>query len=61
MKVNPKKFQFMIMSKIRRSKYYLLIDSNIIKESADMKLLGLIIDNKQSFEKYIAKLCQTAM
>ena len=25
-----------------------------------MELLGIIIDNKLSFEKHIAKLCQTA-
>ena len=60
MKANPEKFQFMILSKTRRPKYNLLIDSDVIKESADVEMLGLIIDNKLSFEKYIAKLCRTA-
>ena len=60
MKANSEKFQFMILSKSRRPEYNLLIDSNIIKEFADVKLLGLIIDNKPNFEKHIAKLCQTA-
>ena len=60
MKANPEKFQFMILSKTRRLEYNLLIDSNVIKESADVELLGLIIDNKLSFEKHIARLCQTA-
>ena len=60
MKANPEKFQFMILSKTRRPEYNLLIDSNVIKESADVELLGLIIDNKLSFEKHIARLCQTA-
>ena len=50
----------MILSKTRRPEYNLLIDSNVIKESADVELLGLIIDNKLSFEKHIARLCQPA-
>ena len=60
MKANSEKFQFLILSKTRRPEYSLLIDSNPIKESADVELLGLIVDNKLSFEKHIAKLCQTA-
>ena len=60
MKVNPRKFQFLILSKIRRSEHSLLIDSSAIKESTDVELLGLIIDNKLSFEIHIAKLFQTA-
>ena len=59
-KANPEKFQFMILSKTRRPEYNLLIDSNVIKESADVEMLKLIVDNKLSFEKHIAKLCQTA-
>ena len=50
----------MIPSKTRRPKYGLLVDSNVIKESMDVELLRLIIDNKPMFEKHIAKLCQTA-
>ena len=61
MKANPKKFQFMILSKTSRGKYNLLIDSDVIKNSADAELLGLIMDSKLSFEKHIAKLCQTAL
>ena len=49
----------MILSKIRCPEYNLLIDSYVIKESADVELLGLITDNKLRFEKHIAKLCQT--
>ena len=45
----------MVLSKTRRPEYNLLIDSNVIKESADVELLGLIIDNKLSFEKHIAR------
>ena len=45
----------MILIKTRRLEYNLLIDSNVIKESADVELLGLIIDNKLSFEKHIGR------
>ena len=59
MKANPEKFQFMTLSKSRPPEYNLLIGSNVIKESADLELLELIIDSKLSFEKRISKLCQT--
>ena len=52
MKANPEKFQFMILSKTRRPLYSLLIDSNVMKESADVEMLGLIVDKKLSFEKH---------
>ena len=58
--MNSKKFEFMILSKTRHPEYNLLIDSNVIKESADVESLGLIIDNKLSFEKHNARLCRTA-
>ena len=60
MKANPEKFQFMILSKTRWPQYNLLIDLNVIKESADVEMLVLIKDNKLSFEEHITKLCQTA-
>ena len=60
MKANPEKFQFMILTKTRHPVYDLLIDLNVIKDSADVKMLGLIVDNKLSYEKYIAKFSQTA-
>ena len=59
MKANPEKFQFMILRKTRRPEFDLLIDSNVIKESADVEILGVIADNKLNFEKHIGKLCQT--
>ena len=58
MKANPEMFQFMILSETRCPEYNLLIDSNVIKESADVEFHGLITDNKPSFEKHIAKLCE---
>ena len=39
----------MIRSKNGRPKYNLLIDSDVIKESAEVELLGLVVDNKPSF------------
>ena len=56
-KANPEKFQLMILSKTRRLEYNVLIDFNVTKESADVEMLGLVVDNKLSFEKHIAKLC----
>ena len=47
----------MIESKNRYPKYNSLIDSNVVKESAEVELLGLVIDNKLSLEKNISKLC----
>ena len=40
MKENSEKSQFMILSKNRRPEYNLLIDSTVIKESADVEMLG---------------------
>ena len=59
MKLNPKKFQFMILSKNRCPQYNLLTDSNLIKETAVVELPRLITDNKLCFEKRISKLCYT--
>ena len=56
MKANPEKFQFMTLSKSRPPEYNLLIGSNVIKESADLELLELIIDSKLSFEKRYFKI-----
>ena len=44
---DPGKFQLMILSKARRPKYNLLIDADVIKESADIELLGLVIHNTE--------------
>ena len=49
----------MTESKNRCPRYNSLIHSNVVKESAEVKLLGLIIDHKLSLEKNIVKLCKT--
>ena len=56
MKAKAEKFQFMFLSNARRLEYNFLIDSNVIKESADVELLGLIVDNKLNFKKHIPRL-----
>ena len=56
MKANREKSQLMILRNTRCPEYSVLIDSNVIKESADVVMLGLTVDNKLSFEKH--KLCQ---
>ena len=38
-----------------RLEYNLIVDLNVLKESTDVELLGLIIDNKLSFEKHIGR------
>ena len=57
MKANREKSQLMILRNTRCPEYSVLIDSNVIKESADVVMLGLTVDNKLSFEKH--KSCQT--
>ena len=61
MKMNSNNFQFMILSKNRRPRYNLLTDSNVIKKTIEMELLGLHIDSKLSlFLKKRVKLCRKA-
>ena len=45
----------MILSKTKCPENNLLIDLNVIKESADVELLRLIINNELCFEKHITK------
>ena len=49
---NPGKFQTMILSKSKSPKYIFLIDSNVRTEFPDIELLGLITDNKPSFNSF---------
>ena len=45
MNANPEKFQFVILSKNTINKSF-VIDNKMIESSKSVKLLGLIIDNK---------------
>ena len=53
-KANPKKLQLMmILGKSRRPNHNLLINLKVIKNSAQIKLFGLTINNKLSFENIL--------
>ena len=60
LKPNPGEFQFMILSRNNHSRQQLTMNSKVILESNEVKLLGLIIDNKLTFKGYIDNLCRTA-
>ena len=59
MKVNPKKFQFMIFGKTPRQP--IMLNINKIKvEKSQKVLVGLTIDNRLSFNDHVDMLCSTA-
>ena len=59
MKVNAKKFQFMILGKTPRQP--IMLNINKIKvEKSQKVLVGLTIDNRLSFNDHIDMLCSTA-
>ena len=59
MKVNPKKFQFMILDKTPRQP--IMLNINKIKvEKSQKVLVGLTIDNRLSFNDHVDMLCSTA-
>ena len=60
MKANPKKFQFMILGKDTRQTISLNINNIKIRESQNVELLGLIIDNRLTFKGQINMLCRRA-
>ena len=60
MKANPKKFQFMILDKRTRQTMILNINNIKIRESQNVELLGLKIDNRLTFIDHINMLCRRA-
>ena len=60
MKVNPKKFQFMILGKTPRQPIILNINQIKVDESQKVVLLGLTIDNRLTFKDHVDMLCSTA-
>ena len=60
MKANPKKFQFMILGKGTRQTITLNINNIKIRESQNVELLGLIIDNRLTFKDHINMFCRRA-
>ena len=60
MKVNPKKFQFMILGKTPRQLIILNINQIKVEESQKVVLLGLRIDNRLTFKNHVDMLRSTA-
>ena len=60
MKVNPKKFQFMILGKTPRQRIILNINQIKVDKSQKVVLLGLTIDNRLTFKDHVDMLCSTA-
>ena len=59
-KANARKFQFMILNRKNHRRQRMVIVSITVKESIEVILLGIAIDNKLVFEKYIENFCRTA-
>ena len=59
MVVNPEKFQIIVVKKMKDS-YPLNINNLTINSKNSVKLLGIEIDNRLSFEKHISTLCNKA-
>ena len=57
MKANLKKFQFMILGKSTRKTIILNINNLKIRESQNVELLDLTIDNRLTFKYHINMLC----
>ena len=61
MLANPGKFQIMFLgSKIDNSKITFAIENKGIKWKREVKLLGIIINEKLTFTKHIANICSLA-
>ena len=60
MKANPKKFQFMILGKSTRQTIIPNINNIKIRESQNVELLGLKIDNRLTFKDHINMFCRRA-
>ena len=57
LKANPDKFQLLLTSKGESSTK---IEDTEIKSSSFKKLLGVLIDNKLTFNERVSKLCKKA-
>ena len=59
-KANAGKFQFIILNRKNHRRQQMVINSITVKESNEVILLGITIDNKLVFKKHIENLCRTA-
>ena len=57
LKNNPGKSHLLLTSRDEAS---IKIDDNDIKSSSSKKLLGVLIDNKLTFNEHVSKLCKKA-
>ena len=61
MVLNPGKNHFMLFGVIKENEQFdLMCNSIILKHLSHEKLLGVIIDNKLSFDEHIVNICKTA-
>ena len=58
MKANPDKYHFLLTGKKEAT---LNIDQFQLESSKQQNLLGVIIDNKLTFEQHLNKLCKNLM
>ena len=54
------KFQFMILNREKHRRQRMAINFITVKESNEVMLLDITIDNKLVFKKHIENLCRTA-
>ena len=59
MKMNPDKCH-LIVSGFKHEQMFAKLDQQIIWEQREVNLLGVIIDNRLTFESHVAKICTTA-
>ena len=61
MVANPRKFQIMFLgSNIDNNEITFMVEDKKVRSKTEVKLLGITIDDKLSFNKHISNLCSTA-
>ena len=60
MVLNPGKCHFMLFGVKENEQFDLICNDITLKHSSHEKILGVIIDNKLSFDKHIINICKTA-
>ena len=61
MVANPSKFQIMLLgSNIDNNEITFMVEDKKVRSKTEVKLLGITIDDKLSFNKHISNLCSTA-
>ena len=62
MKANPSKFQFIVFkNRTTDDDIELAISNEVMKPVSVVKLLGVTIDDKMSFDEHISRLCIKAL